>query len=596
MDPLVLQEEEERKYHFHPFGFQFTRAREWDGALSDTYWLWPWIKPYRLKLVLTFVLFLVATLIAVAIPRVVAKIVDDVLVAKTTSFEVWGLILAGLMVTKIVADLTYKWVVTKVGQKITTQLRNDVFYQLGAYPLSFFDKNPSGRLISRCVNDISNLAAFFTSNFFTVLSDVALIIGCVIVMASLSLKAAGVVLVTLVPMTIFMLNVSQAQMRWGRALRNVLSRLSSHAADTMNNLGVLHSQPFAGKWSRRHERLQDIFAALTMRNILTWGSFSSAHVLVMGITYSLVISLGVYQLRQGEITIGEFIAACTYVGLIFGPFFEISEKLNTLVTALGSVKRLRTLLPEQLTRPRREISVVTPMPQGPIRFEGITFAYRPDRVLFADFHLEIPEGEVTALVGRTGSGKTTLAHLMLGLYPLSAGVITWGGEDLHQMTPERRARWIGHISQDLFLFTDTLRENLRLWREDVSDQAIQERLERVGLWEKVKALPLGLDMIVKAETLPFSQGEKQLMLLCRALLQDPRLLIFDEATASLDQLSEEDWLMQVGQLFQGRTTLIIAHRLESLKLATHIVVLEDGKIKKTIRKAAGTPVNEDELH
>jgi ATP-binding cassette subfamily B protein len=415
-------------------------------------------------------------------------------------------------------------------------------------------------------------------------------------MLTLSVKSTLLVILTLIPMVIFMLNVSQAQMRWGRTIRNILSRLSSHTGDSMNNLAVLHSQPFALKWAQRHQRLQDQYSTLTMRNIITWGSFSSAHVLVMGITYAMVITLGVYQLKMGEITIGTLIATFTYVGLIFGPFLEISEKLNVMVTALGSVKRLRDLLPEQLTTENISIADSGDIPHGPIKFQDIKFSYRTDVSLFENFNLELPEGEVTALVGRTGSGKTTLAHLMLGLYPITHGKILWGDEDIQAFSPARRARWIGHVSQDLFIFTDTIRENLRLWREDITDEEISERLRLVGLYDKIMKLPGALNMIVKAETLPLSQGEKQLLLLCRALLQDPRLLVFDEATASLDQLTEEEWLGHVGKLFQGRTTLFIAHRMETLRLATFIVVLENGKIKKSFRKAAGKPVTEADLN
>lgn len=596
MEHLELREQEDEKYRFSPFGLKFTQAQEWDGALSDTKWLWPWVKPHRLRLSFALVLFILTTLISVATPRLVAKIVDDVLVTKTASFAFWGVLLGSLMLLKIIADLSYKWMVTKIGQRITKQLRNDIFHQLGDFPLNFFDKNSSGRLISRCVNDVSNLSAFFTSNFFTVISDIVLIIGCVIIMLTLSIKSTLLVILTLIPMVIFMLNVSQAQMRWGRTIRNILSRLSSHTGDSMNNLAVLHSQPFALKWAKRHQRLQDQYSTLTMRNIITWGSFSSAHVLVMGITYAMVITLGVYQLKMGEITIGTLIATFTYVGLIFGPFLEISEKLNVMVTALGSVKRLRDLLPEQITTKKDSAADSGQLPHGPIRFQDIKFSYRSDVPLFENFNLELPEGEVTALVGRTGSGKTTLAHLMLGLYPITQGKILWGDEDIQAFPPARRARWIGHVSQDLFIFTDTIRENLRLWREDITDEEINERLRLVGLYDKIMNLPGGLDMIVKAETLPLSQGEKQLLLLCRALLQDPRLLVFDEATASLDQLTEEEWLGHVGKLFQGRTTLFIAHRMETLRLATFIVVLENGKIKKTFRKPAGKPVTEADLN
>jgi len=596
VDPLILQDEEERRYYFRPFSLQFTRASEWDGAVADAVWVWPWIKPYRARLVVSFFLFLFATLTAIAVPRLVAKIVDDVLLHKTAEFLPWASLLGGLMLLKIVADLTYKWMVTRAGQRMTKQLRNDVFHQLGSFPLSFFDKNSSGRLISRCVNDISNLSQFFTASFFTVGSDIVLIIGCAIVMLTLSVPSALIIFAALIPMGIFMMNVSQAQMRWGREQRNVLSRLSSHAADTMNNLGVLHSQPFAFKWARRHARLQHVFAAINTRSIITWGSFSSSHVLVMGITYTCVIIMGVHQMREQTMTIGEFIASCTYVGLIFGPFFDISEKLNNLVTALGSAKRLRSFLPAPIRDQSGMNEEAGAAPHGPIRFENIRFGYRSDRMIYEDLNLELPEGEVTALVGRTGSGKTTLAHLMLGLYPLQHGKILWGDEDLLSISPERRSRWVGHVSQDLFLFTDTLRENLRLWRDDISDEQIFERLQRVGLDEKIKKLPGGLEMLVKAETLPLSQGEKQLMLLCRTLLQDPRLLVFDEATANLDQLSEEQWLVHVNELFEGRTTLFIAHRLETLRLANNVVVLENGRVLKVIRKAKGASISEGELH
>lgn len=594
---LELKDHEEKRFDFKPFGLNTLKSKEWESASKDVKWLLPWIRPFARQGLVAMVLFILSTLIAVAVPRIVAFIVDDVLLAKKYSFVQMAGLLAFLVLLKIATDIAFKWKVTKIGQSITKTLREDVFSQLGRFPLAFFDKNSSGRVISRCVNDVSNLSTFFTANFFSLVSDLAIILGSIIFMFTISYKAALIVIVALIPMVIYMLNVSQAQVIWGRAQRNILSRLSSHTADSMNNLAVLHSQNFSGKWANRHESLQTLFSNTVLRNIFVWGTFSSTHVFVMGLTYAMVITLGAHQLKTGDITLGKMIGSFTYVGLIFGPFLDISEKLNVLLNALGSVQRLKGILPHKPEASQGAVHLENEnIPGGAIKLKNISFSYRTDTHLFQDFNLELPEGEVTALVGRTGSGKTTLAHLLLGLYPLSSGEISWGEENLNSFSANKRARWISHVSQDLFLFTDTLRENLRLYREEIRDEQIFERLKLVGLLEKVQALPGGLDVIVRSETLPLSQGEKQLLLLCRALLQDPRLLVFDEATASLDQLSEEEWLGHVSKLFAGRTTLFIAHRLETLKLASLVVVLENGKIKKLLKKPVGRPVTEEEIH
>ncbi len=595
MENLELREQDEDKFQFKPLSFQFLKASEWDGVTQDLKWLWPWIRPYQRGILAALFSFTISTSIAVSIPKIIASIIDEQFIAKKGSLEVSGAGLAFVMLLKILLDICYKWIISKQGQTITREIRSDIFYELGLFPLSFFDQNSSGRVISRCVNDISNLSSFFSISVFTIASDLALIIGSLIFLVTISWKAAFATTLVLLPLSIFMLNVSQAQMRWGRDQRNILSRLSSHTSDTMNNLMILHSQSMNSKWINRHRNLQSLYSRVILRNIFTWASFSSTHVLLMGLTYSLVISAGIFDYKSGSLSLGSMIASFTYVALIFGPLFEISEKLNIVVTALGSVKRLKHILPRKHGRSSKN-NVSGQAPQGPILFKDVTFSYRKNVLFFKDFTLELPEGEVTALVGRTGSGKTTLSHLMLGLYPLTSGQIFWGEEVLSDFTPARKARWIGHVSQDLFIFSDTLRENLRLWRSDVTDQQIQECLELVGLWGKIKNFPDSLDMIVKPEILPLSQGEKQLLLLCRALLQDPRLLVFDEATASLDQMTEDEWLRHVSKLFKDRTILFIAHRLETLKLASKIVVLENGKIKKSFRKPVGQSVSYEDIH
>jgi ATP-binding cassette subfamily B protein len=592
---MDIREEEEQKYVFKPLSFQCFNSEKWDGTLADLRWVKPWLVPFKVPLVFALIAFGLTTIIAVVTPKFMAYIIDFGLVKKTESF--WRLfsILISLVVSKILLDITYKWLVTKNGQTLTMTIRRDVMRRLHSFELNFFDRTPTGRIISRSVNDISNLSALFTSNFFTVVSDFFVITGSLVAVALISVKAFLIICATLLPLSIYMLNVSQAQMRWGRYLRGVVSRLSSHTAETINNLAVLHSSPYAPKWQRRHDKLQKIFAQLTRRNILVWGSFSSIHVLTMGITYSSVIVLSVFELRAQSISIGSFIALCSYISLIFGPFFDISEKLNTMVTSLGSVKRLKDILPAPELE-AQDLRVATEKPRGDIRFENIHFGYSPENKLFENLNLVLKEGEITALVGRTGSGKTSLSQIILQLYPIESGKILWGEQDISQMPSKQRSQWMSYVAQDLFMFSDTLRENLRLYDESISDEKILNCLKNLGLSKLLGQFGEGLDTIVKPENLPLSQGEKQILLLSRALLQNPSLLIFDEATASLDQWTEALWMEEVAKLFQGRTTLFIAHRLETLKLATRIIVLDQGQVKKSFSKNFGEPVSESQLH
>ncbi len=592
---MDIKEDEEQKYVFKPLSFQCFNSEKWDGTLADLVWVKPWLRPFKWPLIIAFIAFSITTVIAVVTPKFMAHIIDFGLVQKTKNF--WDLfsILIALVLSKILLDICYKWLVTKNGQTLTMTIRRDVMRRLHGFELSFFDRTPTGRIISRSVNDISNLSALFTSNFFTVVSDFFIITGSLLAVALISFKAFLIICMTLLPLTLYMLNVSQAQMRWGRYLRGVVSRLSSHTAETMNNLAVLHSSPYAPKWQRRHDKLQKIFAQLTKRNILVWGSFSSIHVLAMGLTYSAVIVLSVYELRAQSISIGSFIALCSYISLIFGPFFEISEKLNTMVTSLGSVKRLKDILPSPEALPV-DTRIEMTKPKGDICFKGIHFGYSEEKNLFENLNLTLKEGEITALVGRTGSGKTSLSQILLQLYPIKSGQVLWGDQDISLMSTRQRSHAMSYVAQDLFMFSDTLRENLRLYDETITDQKILDCLNSLGLNKLLAQFSEGLESIVKPENLPLSQGEKQILLLSRALLQNPSLLIFDEATASLDQWTEAMWMDEVAKLFQGRTTLFIAHRLETLKLATRIVVLEQGRIKKSFVKNFGEAVTESQLH
>jgi ATP-binding cassette, subfamily B, multidrug efflux pump len=588
-----LQDDAQDKFYFKAFNFAVLKNPAWKLIRDDVHYLKPWLKSESSTFLKAVIFFIVATLGAISIPKTMGWLIDHTLIKHDQSFTLVLAVLITMMGLKIFCDVCYKWLIVSAGQRITEKVRNEMYQALHQKTSSFFDINSSGRIISRVVSDVNNLATFFSTNIFSVIADLFVILGSFLMMFLISPPAAFLTGFILFILIVYMLNVTIAMMEWSKISRHQVSRSNALASDTMNNLAILHTQNISSFWWSRAQKLQSVYEKHTFKGILIWGTFSSSHVFLMGIALSSIISLVFYQYHLKAISLGSIVAMISYTLMCFNPFLDISEKLNTLLQALGSVSRMKEILPHRVS-PITQNPFESSKMAGDIEIENLRFSYH-DKPVLRNLSFKIPANQMTALVGRTGAGKSSLVQVLMGHYQNYEGSIKWGSQDLKCLSLEERTKHIGQVNQDLFFFTESLRENLRLFRTDITDQEILYILDALSLKEKVLTLPQGLETRYEPLAFPFSQGERQLLIIARLLIKNPSLLILDEATAHLDQVAEKNLLRGLEKLLSERTVLMVAHRLQALNLASQVIVLEQGQVKKIFQKQPGTPVQLEDL-
>lgn len=595
MNKYELTEDQDNKLHFKALSLGVFKHPAWKLIKEDIHYLLPWLLPYKKKLILCFIFFLISLVSTLLLPRIVGMIIDQSILKTEKPFFTWTIYLIIIFLFKVIFDLIYKWKIVQMGQTISMQIRQGMYQSLHKKDLQFFDINSSGKIISRVVSDVNNLSSFFTTNVFSVISDIVIIFGSFAMILSFSFQSALIVGFFLIILIVYMLNVTVAMIDWSKSIRSQNAKVSIHMTDTMNNLSVLHLHPFSDFWFGRAKRLQAVYGILTFRGIIIWGLFSSFHIFTMGLVLSIVLSLSLYLYSHGEITIGAIVALMSYLTMCFHPFLDISEKLNTLLQALSSVARMKFILPsfennEDIGQKNETIHT----PRINLEIKNLSFAYH-EKLILKNININIPLHQMTAIVGRTGSGKSTLVQILMGLYKNYQGEIIWDSYQFKKNTPYQMTKLVGQVNQELFFFEDSLKENLRLFDQSITDSDIYFWLDRFELSEKIKSLPQGLEIKIEKNEMPFSQGEKQLLILIRLLLKKPALLIFDEATAHLDQLAEVRIMKAMEHILKDHTVIMVAHRLASLNLAEQVIVMKDGMIEKSFSKLKGKPVYLNEL-
>ncbi len=570
-------------------------GKAYDGRLMRR--LLKYVRPYKVEVVIALVLLLVNAALQVVGPLLTELAVDRYLVPsghrKTTlldpylSHDPWtGLLQVSFvfliaLVGALLCDFGEQYLMQWVGQKAMFDLRRQLMAHLQRLDLSFYDRNPVGRLVTRITTDVDALNELFASGLLMILGDILMLGFVVAVMLRLSpgmtaFMVAVMPLVVLVTMQ-FRRSVQQSY----RRIRVAIARINSYLQEHVNGMSVLQLFNREAQSRVEFDRINRDHMEAYKDAITAYGWFYPVVEFLGMLALALLMAYGGFRIRSGALTLGVLVAFFQYGLRFFRPIQDLSEKYNILQGAMAASERVFKLLdtPALIQSPEKP----TPFPEGPaaIEIDRVWFAYNDEDWVLSDVSFKIEPGETVAVVGHTGAGKTTLTSLLLRFYDVQRGEIRIGGVNIRDFELDALRRHFGVVLQDPHLFTGTIGSNIRLGTEGISDQEMAKAAERVNLLDFIETLPERFSQPVRERGNGFSTGQKQLVSFARALAHNPRYLILDEATSSVDTETEFRIRDALERLMEGRTSIVIAHRLSTIQRADRILVMHKGKLRET---------------
>lgn len=494
--------------------------------------------------------------------------------------------IAGLYLLSVLANfglmfLMVEWT-SRMGQGVMYDLRTRIFGHLQRADVALYDRTPVGRLMTRLTTDVDALNELFTSGFVSLLGDLAVLFGIVAVLYALDPTLATITLAVLVPMALVTNWFRKGARDTYRKVRVRIAKVNSFLQEHLSGIAVV--QLF-----RREEPARAAFRAVNdehreanLESIFYYAVFYPALDFLSAVGMAAILWWGGGDVIRGTMTIGAVVTFLQYSKRFYRPLMDLSEKYNILQAAMASSERIFQLLDETpaIAAPPSTRPVPRPL-RGEIDFEAVRFAYQPGEEVLKGVSFRAAPGETIALVGATGSGKSTIVSLLLRFYDVSGGAVRVDGHDVRSFAPTEFRDGFGIVLQDTFLFTGTIAENVAFFDPSMPRETVERACRDVGLGPLLDRLPDGLDTRLTERGGGLSVGEKQLVSFARALARDPRILILDEATSSVDPETEAVIEKAVDRLLSGRTSVVVAHRLSTIVRADRILVLSHGEVRES---------------
>src|ERR1700737_565154 len=470
------------------------------------------------------------------------------------------------------------WTMSWAGQQILYHLSTDMFTHLQQLSLGFYDRTQIGRVMSRLQTDIDVFEGMLSSGLLSMLGSLLSLVGIVIAMLVINVPLALLSLTVLPIMFVITAFWQKYATRSFRRTRAAISVVNATLQENISGMRVIQSLV-------REERNRDEFDELNAYNRDTNNEASRIAALILplvevvaALAIAIAILYGGIQVSHGTLTIGVLVAFTLYINRFFDPIRDISQQYSQLQRAGVAAERIFQILEMPVDILDKNDAQELPQIEGDVEFRGVTFGYSREIIVLRDFNLHIQAGQTVAIVGPTGAGKSTIAGLLARFYDIQEGAVLIDGYDVRDVTQHSLRSQIGVVLQEPFLFTGTIRDNIRYGRLDASDEEIEEAARAVGAHDLITRLPGGYATPIRERGRNLSVGQRQLISFARALLADPRILILDEATANIDTFTELIVQQGLKRLLDGRTALVIAHRLSTIKGADNIVVLQAGRI------------------
>ncbi len=488
-----------------------------------------------------------------------------------------GLVFVALLLLSGICTFGQNLLMVYAGQHMMHDLRMQLFGHLQKMCLSFFNRNPVGRLVTRLTNDIQNLDEMFGSVVMTLLKDVVLLCGILVILFRLRWDLTLVTL-SVIPLIVVLFRVFGVQVRSAyRDIRAKLAKINVTLNEYLSGIRVIKIFRQEKTTSSRFENLNHDYYRATLRQIMLQAIFFPCIELLATTAIALLLWYGGRQVLADTLSLGALVVFISYLRMFFGPIRDVSQKYSIMQSAMASAERIFLLLDNKEQERYDSTEAHPPAVKGAIEFQQVTFGYRQDEPVLENISFEVKAGETLAIVGVTGAGKTTLMHLLERFHEPQKGTIRLDGRDIGEMDLSWLRSQVGLIMQDVFLFAGRFRENIALDRT-VSSEELMRITRLAHLEDLVSRLPGQLDAEVYEGGVTLSTGQRQLLAIARAMSYDPKVLILDEATANIDSETEHLIQQALERLFQGRTTLVIAHRLSTIRQADRILVLHNGRI------------------
>ena len=568
------------------------KAKDFKGTLVR---LSKYLKPYRVGLVVVAIAAITSVIFSIISPKIMAKITDELIrpilelvggnpTPSPIDFSyIWNIVVILIALYVLSAAFSYlqQFIMAGVSQKVVYDLRRDIDEKLSRLPLKFFDSHTHGELLSRFTNDVDNISATLQQSITQVITSVTTVVGVLIMMLTIS-PLLTLISIIVIPLSgILMMMVVKRSQKYFIGQQKKLGELNGHIEEMYTGHNVVkafgHEKKAINEFDEVNEGLYDVgwraqfLSGLVMPIINFIGNLG----------YVLVAVVGGVLVTKGRITVGDIQAFIQYNRQFTQPIAQVAQISNIIQSTVASAERVFELLDEEEVIPEPVNPVKAKADCGAVEFEHVKFGYREDRILINDMNIKAEPGQMVAIVGPTGAGKTTLVNLLLRFYELNGGRILVDDVDITEMNRADLRKKFGMVLQDTWLFNGTIRDNIAYGKKNATEEEIIAAAKAAHADHFIRVLPEGYDTILNEEVSNISQGQKQLLTIARALLADPEIMILDEATSSVDTRTELQIQNAMKTLMKGRTSFVIAHRLSTIREADVILVMKDGDVIET---------------
>ena len=537
------------------------------------------VKPYNITFYGVLTSAILISLLSTLTPYLLKVVVDDYLLLKNyDGMQSIIQIMIAVLFLEVVFMFLFTYYANWLGQKVIKNLRVKVFDKILKFKMSFFDKNAVGRLVTRTVNDIETIASIFSQGLFMIIADILKMVTVLTVMTIINLELT-IVVVSIFPILIYATRIFQKSMKVAfESVRKEVANLNSFVQERISGVKIVQI------FNREHLEIKN-FKEINLKHRDAWlrtvwinSIFFPIAEISTSICIGLLVWWGGFNNLNGEtISLGTLFLFISMSGLLFRPLRQIADRFNTLQMGMVSTERIFKILEDDL-----EITdngnIEKSSFDGLIEFKNVSFSYIKNQLVIDDISFIINPGETTAIVGPTGSGKTTITNLITKFYEIDSGTILIDRKNINEYKLESLRKKIGVILQDVFLFADTIYNNITLFNNEISIKDVEKAAKDLEIHDFIMSLPGGYDFNVSERGSTLSAGQKQLIAFLRVLVNNPDILILDEATSSIDSYSEDLIKNATNKITKGKTSIIIAHRLSTVESADKIIYMESGKI------------------